>query len=180
VQVRDANGEVVTRTLRTYDTEGRVIEEKQILEPEMLFNSEDRAKMVEESGVSAEQLRQQLREGILKLLGGRSEFYSFSNRYDTRGRLSHGSILAARYQGEVEITYNEHGDRELEIGQGSHLNAESDPNNVAPSTSYSETRYSYKYDQHDNWIEKVESRRSSPDSPFQFSSPAVKRTLAYY
>jgi hypothetical protein len=65
--------------------------------------------------------------------------------------------------------------RESEIGQGS----QSDPNNAAPSPSYSETHYSYQYDQHDNWIEKVESQRSSPDGPFQ-SSPILKRTLAYY
>ena len=113
-------------------------------------------------------------EAILKFLGGPEEYW-FSNRYDTRGRISHTSLRAHRHQGEIEITYNERGDRESAIGQDSG----SDPNTGDPSTSYSEIRYSYKYDQHGNWIEKVESQRSSPDGPFQ-SSPILKRTLAYY
>jgi hypothetical protein len=102
-------------------------------------------------------------------MGGRPEWYSVFNRYDTRGRIRQLSIRAPRFQGEVEIAYNEHGDRESEIGQGS----QSDPNNAAPSPSYSETHYSYQYDQHDNWIEKVESCRSSPDGPFHFSSTVL-------
>jgi YD repeat-containing protein len=179
VQVRDANGELVTRTLRTYDAEGHVIEEKQIMEnPELGFPLEDPAETPAESGPSADQRRQALREKILKFMGGPEQHW-FSNRYDTRGRLSHTSFRARRHQGEIEITYNEHGDRESAIGQDSPLDTESDPNNATPSPSYSETRYSYQYDQHDNWIEKVESQGSSPDSPFQ-SSPILKRTLAYY
>ena len=175
VQVRVPNGELLSRTLRTYDAEGHVIEEKEIMEnPELGFPLEDPAETPEESGLSADHRRQALREAILKFMGG-PEQYWFSNRYDTRGRLSHTSFRAFRHQGEIETTYNEHGDRESAIGQGSG----SDPNTGDPSTSYSETRYSYQYDQHDNWIEKVESQRSSPDGPFQ-SSPILKRTLAYY
>ena len=159
--MRHANGELLSRTLRTYDAQGRIIEEKQIMEkPELGFPLEDSSKTPEESGLSADQRRQALREAILKFMGG-LEWYSFSNRYDTRGRLSHTSARALRYKGEIEITYNERGDRESAIGQG----LQSDRNNAAPSPSYSETRYSYKYDQHDNWIEKVESQRSSPDGP---------------
>jgi len=175
VQVRVANGELLSRTLRTYDAEGHVIEEKEIMEnPELGFPLEESSKTPEESGLSAEQRRQELREGFLKFMGG-PERYSVSNRYDARGRLSHSSFRVHRHQGEIEITYNEYGDRESAIGQDSG----SDPNTGDPSTSYSETRYSYQYDQHDNWIEKVESQRSSPDGPFQ-SSPILKRTLAYY
>jgi len=179
VQVRVANGELLSRTLRTYDAEGHVSEEKEIMEnPELGFPLEDSSKTPEESGLSADQRRQELREGFLKFTGG-PEQYWFSNRYDTRGRISHTSFRAHRHQGEIEITYNEHGDRESAIGQDSPLDTESHPNNATPSPSYSETRYSYQYDQHDNWIEKVESQRSSPDGPFELS-PTVKRTLAYY
>ena len=175
VQVRHANGELLSRTLRTYDAEGYVIEEKEIMEnPELGFPLEDPAETPEESGLSADQRRQALREGIMKLMGG-PERYSVSNRYDTRGRLIHTSFRMHRQQGEIEITYNEQGDRESAIGQSSG----SDPNTGEPSASYSETRYSYKYDQRGNWIEKVESQRSSPDGLFQ-SSSILKRTLAYY
>jgi hypothetical protein len=34
-------------------------------------------------------------------------------------------------------------------------------------SSYSETRYSYQYDQHGNWTEKTVSYRSSSDAAFQ-------------
>jgi hypothetical protein len=180
VQVRDGNGNVVSRTLRTYDAQGNVIEEKEILDdPAMLFDSEQRAKMAEESGLSEDQLTQELREGIMKLMGGRSERYSVSCRYNIQGRLSHSSIRAHRSQSEVEITYNEHGDTESEIAQSSRLDKESEQNNAAPLPSCSETRYSYQYDQHDNWIEKAVSHRSSADGAFQ-SSTVYRRKLAYY
>jgi len=57
---------------------------------------------------------------------------------------------------------------------------ETDPTTPAPwLPSYSEVRYSYQYDQHENWIEKAVSYRSSPDATFQ-SSTVIKRTVTYY
>ena len=80
-------------------------------------------------------------------------------------------------QEEIETTYNEHGDTESEITRSTRLAEETDP---APSSpSYSEVRYSYQYDQHENWIEKAVSYRSSPDGTFQ-SSTVTKRTVTYY
>jgi len=66
---RFPNGDLVNRALRTYDAQGRVIEEKQILDNlETIIPSEARAKMLDESGLSADQLRQELRAQLTKLM----------------------------------------------------------------------------------------------------------------
>jgi len=145
-----------------------------------MIPSEVRAKMLEESGLPADQLRQELRAQLTKLMAGRSEPYSVSYRYDSYGRVNHTSRRIFNHAEEIETTYNEHGDTESEITRGKPLGAKTDPNTPAPSLPpYSEVRYSYQYDQHENWIEKVVLYRSSPDGTFQ-SSTVIKRTLAYY
>ena len=165
--MRDASGDVVNRALRTYDAQGHVIEEKQVLEnPETMFPSEARAKMLEQSGLSAEQLRQELRTQLTKLMAGRPGPYSVSYRYDTHGRVNHTSRQIFNHEEEIETTYNENGDTESEITRST-------------QSGYSEVRYSYQYDQQKNWIEKAVSYRSTPDGTFQ-SSTMIKRTLAYY
>jgi len=86
VQVRDANGELVNRALRIYDAQGHIIEEKQILDnPETMIPSEARAQMLQESGLSADQLQQELRAQLTKLMAGQPGPYSLSYRYDTHG-----------------------------------------------------------------------------------------------
>jgi hypothetical protein len=180
VQVTDANAVLVNRALRTYDEVGRVIEEKQILDnPEAMFPSEIRAKMLEQSGLSDFQLRQELREQLTKLMAGQSGPYSVSYRYDTHDRVNHMSRRIFNREEEIETTYNEHGDTESEITRSTRL-GETDPTLPTPSSpSYTEVRYSYQYDQHDNWIEKAVSYRSSPDVTFQ-PSAVTKRTVTYH
>src|ERR1022692_86199 len=130
----------MNRAERTYDAQGHVLEEKQILDnPETMIPAETRAQMLEQSGLSADQLQQ-----------------------------------------EIETTYNEHGDAASEITRSTRLVEQTDPSTPAAGLPpYSEVRYSYKYDQRDNWIEKSSSYRSSPDAAFQ-SSTVIKRTLTYY
>jgi YD repeat-containing protein len=90
VVVKDSQGQVVNRAVRTYDTQGRVIEEKQILDqPEMMFPPEIRAKLVQESGLCEEELVRELRGKITELMGGKSDPYSVSYTYDSLGRIVH-------------------------------------------------------------------------------------------
>lgn len=172
VQVRDANGELVNRALRTYDAQGRVIDEKQILDnPEMIIPSEVRAKIQEQSDLPPDQLWQELRTQITKLIAGQSGPYSVSYIYDTHNRINHTSRRIFNQEEEIETTYNEHGDTASEITRSARLDQETDP--TTPATwlpSYSEVRYSYHYDQRENWIEKTVSYRSSPDATFQSST----------
>jgi hypothetical protein len=57
---------------------------------------------------------------------------------------------------------------------------DADPTTPAAALpSYSEVHYSYKYDNHENWVEKALSYRSNPDGSFQ-PSTVLRRTLTYY
>jgi len=171
VKIRNAEGELISRAIRTYDAEGRVAEEHQILDRvETLIPAEHRAKMMEESGLSANDLVQELRAQLTKLMSGESGPHTVSYRYDAQGRLIHTSRRIFNHQDEIETTYNEHGDIESEIERSTRSEG---------STSFSEVRHSYTYDQHGNWTEKTSSHRSSPDAEFQLL-PLLKRKLEYY
>jgi hypothetical protein len=181
VQVRDASGELMNRAERTYDAQGHVLEEKQILDnPETMIPAETRAQMLEQSGLSADQLQQEFRTHLTKLMAGQSGPYSVFYGYDTHGRVNHTNRRIFNEEQEIETTYNEHGDAASEITRSTRLVEQTDPSTPAAGLPpYSEVRYSYKYDQRDNWIEKSSSYRSSPDAAFQ-SSTVIKRTLTYY
>jgi hypothetical protein len=181
VQVRDASGEVVSRVVRTYDAQGHVLEEKQILDnPETIFPAETRAQILEQSGLSPDELQQELRSQLTKLMAGQSGPQSVSYGYDSHGRLSHTNRRIFNMHQELETTYNEHGDVESEITRSTGLAGETDPRTPSAGLpTYSEVRYSYKYDHHENWTEQLTSYRSGSDAAFQ-SSTVTKRILTYY
>ncbi|MBZ5680747.1 MAG: hypothetical protein LAO24_11655 [Acidobacteriia bacterium] len=181
VEVRDDKGEIVSRAVRVYDAQGHIVEEKQILDNlETMFPPEARVKMLEESGLSPDQLRQELHAQLTKLMGGQPEPYSVSYGYDTHGRVNHTCRRIYNHEDEIEAIYDEHGDIASEITRSARMAEETDPSKPAPGPpDYSEVSYSYKYDDHENWVEKTMSYRSSPDGEFQ-SSTAIKRTLTYY
>jgi hypothetical protein len=180
VQVRNANGEIVKRAVRTYDAPGHIAEEKQILDdPVKIFPPDTLATMLEKSGLSANQLQQELRTQFTKLMGGNSGPYSVSYSYDVQGRVTHTSRRIFNHEDEIETTYNQQGDIKSEITRSTRLPGASDPTPAPASPSYSETSYSYRYDQQGNWIEKAASYRSSPDGEFQ-SSTVTKHKLTYY
>jgi hypothetical protein len=181
VQVTDARGELVSRAVRTYDAQGRVLEEKQIWDnPIAMFPLEARAKILEESGLSDDQLLHELRTQLPRLMADQPGPYSVSYRYDTHGRVHHTNRRIFNEGQEIETLYNEHGDIASEITRGTGLIGETDATTAAPRLpSYSEVRYSYQYDQHENWIEQAITSRSNLDGAFQ-SSTVTKRTLTYY
>lgn len=176
VQVRDPEGQLVSRAVRAYDAQGRILEEKQILENvTSMFPPEAQAKLLKETGLSAEQLRRQLHAEMTTLTGGESA-YSMTCRYDSGGHPIHTSRRAFNRQEETETTYNEHGDKESEITTTTQIGA---GNEEHPPNSYSEVRYSYAYDQQGNWTEQRTSYRPSPNGSLE-PSTVVKRTLVYF
>jgi hypothetical protein len=176
VRVYDANGELINRAVRIYDEQGRVSEERQIVDDiERLIPSEARAQMLKESGLSADELRQELRAQLTKLMGGQREPYSVSYRYDAFGRVNHMHRRIFNHEDDIQTTYNQNGDAESEVTLSK---VQAEPNTPSPP-SYSEVHYSYQYDQHQNWTEQSISWRSSPDGAFQ-PSTQMKRTLEYY
>jgi hypothetical protein len=181
VQVHNGRGELVTRAVRTYNAQGHIAEEKQILDdPVMLFPPEHRAKMAQEAGVSEDEVKQGLRAQLTKLMAGQSGPYSVSYSYDANGRITHTDRQIFTNQDQIDTTYNEHGDVESEITRNTRLPGETDPTAPAPGPGpYSEVRYTYQYDQHGNWIEKIVAYRSGPDGAFQPSTTSTRK-LTYY
>jgi YD repeat-containing protein len=171
VQIRNAEGEITSRAIRRYDADGRVAEEQQILDrPETLIPTEHRAKMIEESGISENELMQELRAQLMKLMSGQPGPHSVAYRYDSQGHVIHTSRRVFNHEDEIDTTYNEQGDIESEIERSTRS---------PDSSTFSEARHSYVYDQHGNWIEKATLHRSNPEADFQ-PLPTVKRSLIYY
>ena len=180
VQVRDTHGQLVNRALRTFDARGQVSEEKQIYDNVMtMFPPETLQKLLDDSGLSADQLRLELHAQLTELMKGQAGPYSASYRYDSGGRLIQTGRRIFNHADEIDNTYNEHGDTESEITRSTRPEAEGEPTPPGPPPTYSETRYSYQYDQHGNWTEKTVSYRSSSDAVFQ-PSTVIRRSLTYY
>jgi hypothetical protein len=180
VEVRDAKGELVMHATRTYDSQGRVTAEKQFhdnLAP--MFAPEAHEKILQESGLSPEQLATLVQAELPKLMGGNTEAYTVSYAYDVHGRVSHTSRRIFNQQDEIDTAYNEQGDIESEITRSTQIPGADGAPPEAGRSPYSEVRYSYQYDEHGNWTEKTTAYRSSPDENFQ-SPSTIKRTLTYY
>jgi hypothetical protein len=111
VEQRDAKGELVMHATRTYDSQGRVMAEKQFHDSFVaMFAPEAQEKILQESGLSPEQLATVVQADLSKLMGGHTEAYTISYAYDVHGRVSHTSRRIFNQQDEIDTTYNEHGD----------------------------------------------------------------------
>jgi len=178
VQVRDAGGQLVSRAIRSYDAEGHVIQEKQILDNMVsMFPPETMVKIQADSGLTPDQLRQELGSQLKNFLGGQGETYSVSYRYDSGGHLVHTDRRIFNHEEEIDTNYNEHGDAISEITRRMQVPG-SNSADPAPADSYSEAQYSYEYDQRGNWTIKTVSYRFSHDAAFQISTVS-KRSLTY-
>ena len=180
VQVRDAQGEVVSRMVRNYDAEGRISDEKDVLQrPERMFPAELRAKMAEQAGVSQEEADKEMRARLTELMGGHTGMSGNSYTYDAQGRKTKTRRRIFNGEQEIETIYNEQGDVAGEITRARAVQgAEPDPPGFG-MPEYSETHYSYVYDSFGNWTEQTITYRSSPEGSFQPSSTR-RRTLTYY
>jgi YD repeat-containing protein len=180
IQVRDANGQLLTRALRVYDSQGRVSEEKQIIESmEAMFPAEHLQKILEESGASREELQQHLQQQLMKVMGGQDGPTSMAYTYDSQGRVKELHHRIFNEDVHTATTYNDHGDKSAEIAQTTKIGGDEAEQNTPGLPSYSETVYSYRYDTHGNWTEQTVSSRYTPDGALQ-TSTVIRRTLTYY
>jgi len=170
-QLRNAEGQLVSRIVRTLDSNGKITSEKLIVEtPELLIPGESLMAAYVCSG-------------------------EVSYSYDAEGRMTRKEERGGLFGREAttRIVYNEHGDREEErttivwspeIGREFRLNEDGtillvgDPPPASPPTEY-ETRYTYQYDSYGNWIEQSVTSRFSPNEPFA-PSVSYRRSLTYY
>jgi hypothetical protein len=180
VEVRDAKGELVMHATRTYDSEGKVTAEKQFHDNfAPMIAPEAHEKILQDSGLSSEQLATLLQTELPKLMGGHTDSYTISYAYDVHGRVSHTSRRVFNQQDEIDTTYSEHGDVDSEVTRSTEIPSADGTPPDAGRSPYSEVRYTYQYDEHGNWTEKTAAYRSSRDENFQ-SSSTIKRTLTYY
>lgn len=170
IEVRDETGELVTRVARTYDEKGNIAEEIESLpDPVVLLPRQSRERMLQESGASVQDLREQL----TKLMAGHSGPHSVKYVYDAQGRLVKTRRRIFNREETIETSYNDHGDATSEVTQGTR------PGDAHDESLYSEAVYSYQYDSHGNWTERTVSYRHKPDDPFKLTTRTL-RSLTYY
>lgn len=167
VEVRDAQGILVSRAARIYDLAGRVAEEElQYIDFVPVFPRELRAKV--EMGI------EEIRADFAKVMAGSGRVYAETYVYDAEGRIVRTTRRIFGRQEIIDTTYNGHGDVESEVKRSHNIEAQE-----LDEPEYTETRYSYQYDETGNWIERIAECRHDPESAFE---PSFKnrRELIYF
>ena len=173
VQLHDANGALMSRAVRTYNEQGRVIEEKMMMDDPLALIPAKQQKSMQDEGLTA----QQIRDEFAQFLGG-SEMWSEKYSYDALGR----KVTTTRntfnhINDSITTSYNEHGDAVKEVSQST---TSGTGNSSSDETQSSETVYSYEYNTYENWTVKKRSSRSLPDGTFKDSGDETKRTIEYF
>lgn len=185
LEIRDADGNVLSRAERKYDSAGRVSSENSTMEnPQFLIPAAIRAQILKESGASAEELNQEIRK---KMFGSADPSEDFSYAYDAQGRMTEVRVRSA-FSGEQVTTtsYDDHGNAVLErttrkappqaAGEDDSETLRLPPEAFPPLL---EQRSTYIYDSFGNWTERTSSSRGSADAPFE-NARTIHRTITYY
>lgn len=173
VQLHDATGTLTSRAVRTYDQQGRVIEEKMLMADPLAMMSADQQKEILASGGTAQELREKMSE----FLGG-SEMWSVKYEYDAKGRKTLTTRNTFNHMHEtIKTIYNEQGDITKEI---SRTTTTGTPEGAHDETQSGETIYTYEYDSNGNWTSKNSATRTLPDGTLKENNDPVHRTLEYY
>jgi len=174
VQVRDAEGTVVSRTIGVHDAQGRVSEERTILErADLLFPPELLAGQLSEKGISAAEIKAKLQESFrefMKREGPEQSFNSVRYSYDAQGRVTETRQIAPGHEHTETVSYNEHGDKAKEFTTRRVANG---------IEEQCEIRHEYRYDKHENWTKHVVTSRSNPDAEFTVAA-TYRRQIVYY
>lgn len=173
----DSQSRVLSRFALRYDEGGRLVEETQISEIEETLPS-DMLAMLNPAQIETVKASFGFGEGRQR--------WQQLHRYDNEGhRVETISRMGAFDNGRKKMTYNQHGDlSEMQSTRDSkEIGIDDEGRVVEPSeprrAHNSEARYSYQYDEHGNWIERVISIRREPDKPFTVSS-VDRRSLTYF
>jgi YD repeat-containing protein len=190
-QAYDSDGRLLSRLVRTYDKKGRITDVKTIVEdPMALFPAKAQVDMINESGVSPDEMRVQLK----KVFGSLGELRK-SYTYDSQGRITRVVLNYGVFPGNVSrtYTYNDRGDVAEErttftksssgLPEGVTFQAD-DNGNLIPDKPPSEwppqpdlpgpsqVHYTYQYDSYGNWIDRTITREGSTFT--------TQRELTYY
>jgi YD repeat-containing protein len=195
-QIRDAEDRLVSRIVRTYDANGRLVKEEPIQENPALFFA-DRFGAEGRPQPTAAQL-EAMNTAMKSLLRGRSGTGT-SYIYDEQGRITKIHDRNFAFDKVTTISYNEHGDKSEErttVAENSIVpvgvpysvdeNGTLIPSNptteppISPALpGQSEVFYSYQYDSHGNWMEQTVNYGSGQGGAYE-PSTGRRRTLTYY
>jgi hypothetical protein len=195
-QIRDVGEHIVCRNVRTYDANGRILEEKQIQEnPALLFAE----RFIAEQQVKLTGSQLEAMNSALKLMLAGQNGTGISYSYDAQGRAIEVRERNFAFVRVRTTRYNEQGDKAEErtniavnsvipIGVPHSLNKDGTLVPSGPAANVpalggvpqdSETHYSYKYDNYGNWTEETVSCRVRRADAFE-SSTGRQRSLTYY
>ncbi len=181
-QVRDADGQVVSRVVRMYNAAGLVVEEKPVVKnPSSVLD-----RLPADAVSQMNDAQKQTMTELLKGQAGSTTFYA----YDAQGRVTTKRQTGV-FQNVTVTSYNDHGDLSEErstvisaLPAGVPLSIAE--NGIIAPTKFagpaanvlddSDTRYSYQYDDYGNWTEQTASDAKRPNAP----ATVRRRTLTYY
>jgi hypothetical protein len=192
-QVRGANGDLVTRIVRSYNAEGRVSEERPTLENASALFLE-RMSPEERNQVSPTQVKAMNKAMATMSRGQREGGKVYS--YDAQGRVTQLRETNFVFEKTTTILYNDQGDAvevnttfadNTAVPAGVSFSVDEE-GNLTPSTvpdakperlplpPPEEVHYSYQYDSYGNWTQQTTTRGPGSGTP----AGACQRTLIYY
>lgn len=189
-QAYDADGNLLGRFVRAFDEKGRITDVREITDnPMSMFPANEIAQMIAQSGISPDVARAEMSKAM-EVLGSDS---GKSYRYDANGYITKATVDGMMGTFIRTYIYNEQGDvteeqTELATKRGIPIGVPftvSETGEIIPSKPPAEwgpepdlgasrdIRYTYKYDDHGNWIERTTTYDQQPS----FTS---HRELTYY
>lgn len=174
-QAFDADGHLLSRTLRTYDEKHRIIDLRVINEdPGAMFSGKQMAEMAAQSGIPLDEIKAQMKQAMSAMMGESGRSFT----YDAHGRRTK-IVLRNTPMGEVSrsYSYNDHGDvveerttltRDPRFPVGVPFHPDERGNLVTeklpsewppqPQLPDSVAHYKYQYDNSGNWTEQTMTR----------------------
>jgi hypothetical protein len=175
-QVRDSEGNLVTRIVRSYDAKGRLTSERTIPENwEIGFAKQMLAKAPEEyrTEEGLKQITEHLKPMMKAFIGNNETSYT----YDAQGRMIGTHMQSSLWCQDTTTEYNDHDDIIERRETSAHVSSpfpvgvpfhQDEAGNLVPSKPQSEwpaqpdllprstlIRYTYEYDSQGNWTEQT-------------------------
>lgn len=191
-QIRDAEEHIVSRIVRTYDANGRLVEEKPIWENPISIML-DKLPDKERAQLGPEQI-EQMNKAMGAVLGGKKQAGT-TYTYDAQNRITKIHERNSFFEKTTTTLYNDHGDKTEErttlrensvIPMGVTYSIDENGARVATKPAAEvpastgvpedyEIHFTYQYDNYGNWILQTVNYSSVLDRPTN-----VHRKLTYY
>ena len=196
-QVRDADGQVVTRFVRTYDTAGRMMEDKAIpvnAGRAFVARMVERARTELKGQIAPDEVAH-MNQAVNAFFGD-EPIQTMSYAYDAQGRERINRRRAMGFDSTTTTIYNDRGEKAEErrtLGSNNAFlsgvrarfeNAGLDPPNMGSEAlqalqnlpELDVGRFEYEYDSHGNWTQQLAMNASHPELP----STARNRKFTYF